>query len=223
MTRGRKRKVDDLGELEERKAEIEALRVEARSYGVYVTTSGLPELRKIVGQIRQSREGMPPCYWISYDKRARECRICDVATDCSRGEDISETVPTDELRPVACKKCGAGMLSVEVVDKRGRVLDYGCSRPECDGVLGEQARHVEIPAPVKVAKKAPPDPGRAVRKKMLRFLVHNPGARIAETLAAGGIVAQAIKRGTLKQLVAEGKIQREKVKGTVRLFVAGDV
>ena len=139
-----------LADLDAVRAERLSLRAEARSFGVYVTSNALSDLRDAVEKIRDARQGKPPCYWRAYDKIARECRICDLRNDCARGDVVQEQIPTKDLRPSVCETCG-GVLSVEIVDPAsGRVSDYGCATPGCTGVLGDQTRF-DPPAPPPVA------------------------------------------------------------------------
>lgn len=230
--RKRKKKKESKDELEERRAKVEALKVEAKSFGVFITSEKLSEVASIVARIRKSREGKPPCYWRNYDKTARECRICEVRHDCARGEEVPTEIPSDELRPMTCRKCGTGTLSVELRDKAsGEVRNYGCSTEECTGNLADQQRHVEAAAAP--AKKRPPKPKKpkgkfgtpAPRKPpaelehaLTEFIRTHPGCttRTAYEQVPG---SAARKQIAIKKLEADGVLRRERVGRQIRFHL----
>ncbi len=237
--RAKRKPKDDLearrAQLEAKLAEVEALKIEAKSFGVYITSNELSEVAPIVEKIRKSRQGKPPCYWRNYDKATRECRICEVRHDCARGEEVPTEVPSEDLKPIACRKCGTGTLSGELRDKASNdVLNYECSNPECTGNLADQQRHVEAPpAPV---KKRPPKGkkpkgtfGKPNNKKSTAELEHtltefirtHPGCstRAAFEQVRG---AAARKQIALKKLEELGVLRREKVGRQIRFHLIED-
>lgn len=208
--------------LEDRKAEIAALRAEARTYGVYLATTKIAEIRKTVAELRNARAGMPPCYWRSFDGRARECRICEVRNDCARGEPVADHVPTEELRPVSCHQCGTGSLDVEIADPETKlVLEYGCSTPDCPNVLSAQAQFIPDKTKIKVA--TPPDPKATLPDDIVCYVEKNPGARIPEIVKEVAVKVSAhAKREAVKKLVADGRLQRVRVQRGFALFLPDD-
>jgi hypothetical protein len=218
----------------ERRRRIDALKAEARGWGVYITHDNLPAITKIVNRIRKEREGKPPCYWRSYDKAARECHVCEEKHNCARGDDVPAELATDEARPVACRKCGEGQLSVELRDPASReVRDYGCSNRECLGRLSEQGRHVDGPKKrerVKVGSKK----GKvkvvikhhqgATDEELRHTLVHHvrthPGCSTRELMAEVKGTATR-KQRVLAALVAEGILNRERVGRQLQYFLHG--
>jgi hypothetical protein len=202
-------------DLEVRRKKIESLKAEAKSYGVYITSDRLSDVSRTVNQIRASREGKPPCYWRSYERTARECRICEVRADCARGETVPVEIATDELQPVVCRKCGSGHLSVELRDPASDdILDYGCTDSECIGTLSEQRRHVSDDEPQKRTRiKAVRNQRGATMDEMKHDIVEyvrtHPGCEtraLFEHLPGGA----ARKQRAIRDLVTERVIRKER-------------
>jgi hypothetical protein len=214
-------------EIEDHRQRVEALKAEAKSYGVYCTFDRINDVTRVVNKIRKSREGKPPCYWQSYEKTARECRICEVRHDCARGDEVPAEIPTDELKPVACRKCASGSLSIELKDPdSGEVKDYGCTNTECLARLSEQQRHVET----KTKTKTRPKP-KIVRKPGGRGnpqlqLAHditehirtNPGcgARQVMESTTGGA---ARKQKAINDLIDKGVVSKERAGRKVKFYI----
>lgn len=230
MAKKRNKKTATKGELEERRQQIEALKAEAKSFGVYITSDRLVDVARVVAKIRKSREGKPPCYWRSYEKVARECRICEVRLDCARGESVPTSIATDELKPVACRKCGSGNLAVELEDQAsGAVVDYGCTNCECTGRLSDQHRHVAGAKVAKKTTKTKPEAERIrsgkgctldeLRHTMIEFVRTHPGC--STRLMLESVTGAALrKQAVMKDLVAQAEIRSEKVGKQIRYFIA---
>jgi hypothetical protein len=215
-------------ELEQRRAEIEALKAEAKSYGVYITTDDLASIRRHVAKIREARKGMPPCYWRSYEKTARPCRICEVRHDCARGEEVPIEISTEELQPVPCRRCGTGVLQVELRDpETNEVRDYGCSTADCIGTLAAQQRYVEAIDKPRPRRRKPPAKITESSKKtteeleyaILEHIRKHPGCttRAAHKAVPG---SAGRKSKALKVLEAQGEIRRERGGRQVCLYPA---
>lgn len=215
----------DASDIERYKAQVQALKAEAKTFGVYITSTVLADVKRTVDQIRRARDGRPACYWRAYAKTARECQICEVRSECSRGDDMPED--GQQLSVVPCEKCNAGTLSVALVDPAsGAIRDYGCTGADCTHTLSEQTRHrgQSVPPRQRVEVRRSTErkvPGRTLEEveiELIDRIKENPGCSIAELVRLSTASATR-SRKALDGLRARGAVQAERVGRQIRLWI----
>lgn len=206
-------------DIERYRAQVQALKAEAKTFGVYITSDVLADVKRTVDQIRRARDGKPACYWRAYERNARECQICEVRSDCSRGDDTPEDGQT--LSVVPCEKCSAGTLSVALVDPAsGAIRDYGCTGADCTQTLSEQTRHRPPPGPLrpKVEVRKTARTLEDVEIELIDRIKENPGCSISELVQLSTASATR-SRKALDGLRARGAVQAERVGRQIRLWI----
>lgn len=215
-----------ISDIEKYRAQVEALKAEAKGYGVFITSTVLADVKRTVDQIRRARKGKPPCYWRSYDKAARECMICEARGDCARGD----VTPQDgqALSIVSCERCDGGNLSVALIDPAsGDVRDYGCSTADCTNTLAIQCGHAhssEESSPKRIEVRRATErviPGRTleeVEQEVIDYIKENDGCSVTDVCK--GITASASRaKKALDGLRARGAVHGERIGRAIRLFV----
>jgi hypothetical protein len=158
------KEVTDLTKVRE---EIEAIKLEALSFGYSVQGEKIGELRAEIKRMRKEREGKPLCYRRMWDRAAPQCAVCDLTKDCG-GED-STTADPDEIRQVQCEKCETGWLSVPETDDEEQVRNWGCTTTGCTNTLLDQTAFEASPPASKPTRKPRAKPtGKVERRKPKR-------------------------------------------------------
>jgi len=137
----------DVVDLAAVREEIDAIRREALTYGFSLDgDQPLAEIRKVIAKIREERAGKPPCYRRAYLATAPQCRVCDLARECTQDE-VPAYVPPEDLVEVTCARCKQGTLTIELKDPAsGSVRDYGCTTSGCPQTLLDQQQFLPPPA-----------------------------------------------------------------------------